>query len=135
MVDAWTKPHFNSWIRDTLHGGKSAVDYYKALSEHYGKQVVFTEVGYKSLDGANTDPGVFGGSRNQPISRSRSMLHGPLQGDGELWRAMARRLVPLELLLLRKSDDGAGRLVDGLHHAVEARQRHHHDALFESRRM
>ena len=62
IVDAWVKPHFNSWIRDTLHGGKSAVDYYKALSEQYGKQVIFTEVGYKSMDGANKDPGVFGGS-------------------------------------------------------------------------
>ncbi|MBZ6076063.1 glycoside hydrolase family 113 [Microvirga puerhi] len=62
IVDAWVKPHFDPWIRDTLHGGKSVVDYYKALSEQYGKQVIFTEVGYKSMDGANKDPGVFGGS-------------------------------------------------------------------------
>lgn len=62
IVDAWTKPHFNPWIRDTLHGGKSVVEYYKALSEQYGKKVIFTEVGYKSMDGANKDPGVFGGS-------------------------------------------------------------------------
>ncbi|WP_262296214.1 glycoside hydrolase family 113 [Microvirga sesbaniae] len=62
IVDAWVKPHFNPWIRDTLHGGKSVVDTYKALSEQYGKQVIFTEVGYKSMDGANKDPGVFGGS-------------------------------------------------------------------------
>ncbi|MEE1610277.1 glycoside hydrolase family 113 [Microvirga sp. CF3016] len=61
IVDAWVKPHFNSWVRD-LHGGKSVVDYYKALSEQYGKKVIFTEVGYKSMDGANKDPGVFGGS-------------------------------------------------------------------------
>jgi Ca2+-binding RTX toxin-like protein len=62
IVDAWVKPHFNPWIRDTLHGGKSVVEYYKALSEKYGKQVIFTEVGYKSMDGANKDPGVFGGT-------------------------------------------------------------------------
>jgi serralysin len=62
IVDAWVKPHFNSWVRDTLHGGKSVVEYYKALSEQYGKKVIFTEVGYKSMDGANKDPGVFGGS-------------------------------------------------------------------------
>jgi Ca2+-binding RTX toxin-like protein len=62
IVDAWIKPHFNSGIRDTLHGGKSVVDYYKALSEQYGKKVIFTEVGYRSMDGANKDPGVFGGS-------------------------------------------------------------------------
>ncbi|WP_445501488.1 glycoside hydrolase family 113 [Microvirga sp. G4-2] len=62
IVDAWVKPHFNPWIRDTLHGGKSVVDYYKSLSEQYGKKVIFTEVGYKSMDGANKDPGVFNGS-------------------------------------------------------------------------
>jgi serralysin len=66
MVDALTKPHFNSWVRDTLHGGKSIVDYYKALSEQYGKKVLFTEVGYRSLDGTTTDPGVFGGSQDAP---------------------------------------------------------------------
>jgi hypothetical protein len=66
MVEAWTKPHFNSWIRDTLHGGKSAVDYYKFLSEKFGKQVLFTEVGYRSLDGATADPGLFGGRENDP---------------------------------------------------------------------
>ncbi|MEZ0171933.1 hypothetical protein [Microvirga sp. TS319] len=60
MVEAWTKPHSNPWIRDTLLGGKSIVDYYKALSDHYGKQVIFTEVGFRSMDGANKDPGVFG---------------------------------------------------------------------------
>ena len=62
IVDAWVKPHFNPWIRDTLHGGKSVIEYYKALSEQYGKKVIFTEVGYKSMDGANKDPGVFGGN-------------------------------------------------------------------------
>jgi serralysin len=61
IVEAWTKPHFNPWIRDTLYGGKSVVDYYKALSEQYGKKVIFTEVGYRSKDGANKDPGWFGG--------------------------------------------------------------------------
>ncbi|MBA1157513.1 glycoside hydrolase family 113 [Microvirga mediterraneensis] len=62
MVDAWTRPHFNSWIRDSLYQGKSAVDYYKGLSELYGKEVIFTEVGYRSMDGANKDPGLHGGS-------------------------------------------------------------------------
>ncbi len=61
IVDAWVKPHFNPWIRDTLYGGKSVVDYYKSLSEQYGKKVIFTEVGYRSKDGANKDPGLFGG--------------------------------------------------------------------------
>lgn len=59
MVDAWTQPHFNPWIRDTLYGGKSAIDYYSSLSEQYGKKVIFTEVGYRSRDGSNKDPGVW----------------------------------------------------------------------------
>ncbi|PVE26327.1 hypothetical protein DC522_00780 [Microvirga sp. KLBC 81] len=66
MVAAWTQPHFNPWVRDTLLGGKSVVEYYKALSEQYGKKVIFTEVGYRSLDGTTTDPGVFGGSQDAP---------------------------------------------------------------------
>ena len=61
IVDAWIKPHFNSWVRE-VNGNMSVVDYYKSLSEQYGKKVIFTEVGYRSMDGANRDPGSFGGT-------------------------------------------------------------------------
>ncbi len=60
IVDAWVGQHFNPRVRE-IHEGISVVDYYKSLSEQYGKQVVFTEVGYRSKNGANKDPGVFGG--------------------------------------------------------------------------
>jgi Ca2+-binding RTX toxin-like protein len=59
MIRAWVEPHTNSWIRDTLYQGKSAIAYYKSLAEQYGKKVLFTEVGYRSMDGANKDPGVW----------------------------------------------------------------------------
>ncbi|WP_262030241.1 cadherin domain-containing protein [Microvirga sp. Mcv34] len=62
MIDAWVLPHTNSWIRDTLYQGKSAIKYYKSLAEQYGKKVLFTEVGYRSMDGANKDPGVWASS-------------------------------------------------------------------------
>jgi hypothetical protein len=57
MVEAWTQPHFIPWIRDTLFKGMSAIDYYRSLSQHFGKQILFTEVGYQSVDGGNRKPG------------------------------------------------------------------------------
>jgi len=61
MIRAWVEPSFNAWVK-SLYGNQPAIDYYKSLSEQYGKQVVFTEVGYRSMDGANKDPGLHGGS-------------------------------------------------------------------------
>jgi len=90
IVDAWVKPHFNSWIRDTLHGGKSVVEYYKALSEQYGKQVIFTEVGYKSMDGANKDPGVFGGNGTVDLQEqvdAYTALYRVMENYGGQWLA------------------------------------------------
>jgi Ca2+-binding RTX toxin-like protein len=90
IVDAWTKPHFNPWIRDTLHGGKSVVEYYKALSEQYGKKVIFTEVGYKSMDGANKDPGVFGGSGTVDLQEQvdcYTALYKVMENYGGQWLA------------------------------------------------
>ncbi|WP_114946578.1 glycoside hydrolase family 113 [Microvirga calopogonii] len=65
MVEALTKPHFNPYVSE-LHDGKSIVEWYKALSEQYGRKVIFTEVGYRSLDGSTADPGVFGGREQDP---------------------------------------------------------------------
>ena len=71
-IPAWTtwcgpgprRPSTNT--SRTFTAGKSVVEYYKALSEQYGKKMIFTEVGYRSLDGTNKDPGVWGG--NNPIT-------------------------------------------------------------------
>ena len=65
MVRAWTETPVNEYIKN-IYGGKSVVEYYKALSEQYGKKMIFTEVGYRSLDGTNKDPGAWGG--NNPIT-------------------------------------------------------------------
>lgn len=58
LVDAWVKPSTSSYVSG-IHNGLSTVDYYKSLSEQWGKKVIFAEVGYRSVDGANKDPGVF----------------------------------------------------------------------------
>ncbi|WP_445503872.1 glycoside hydrolase family 113 [Microvirga sp. G4-2] len=88
MVKAWVEPHFNSWIRDTLYQGKSAIEYYKGLSEQYGKQVIFTEVGYRSMDGTNKDPGVFTGSGTvdyQEQADSYTALYKVMENYGGQW--------------------------------------------------
>ncbi|WP_165820067.1 hypothetical protein [Microvirga sp. KLBC 81] len=88
MVDAWIQPHFNSWIRDTLYQGKSAIEYYKALSDQYGKQVIFTEVGYRSMDGANKDPGLHGGSGTvdyQEQADAYTALYKVMENYGGRW--------------------------------------------------
>jgi len=90
MVDAWTKPHFNPWIRDTLLEGKSIVDYYKALSERYGKKVIFTEVGFRSMDGANKDPGVFGSGGTVDLQEQvdcYTALYKVMENYGGRWLA------------------------------------------------
>lgn len=61
MVAAWTDINStHDWVK-ILYGNRTAMEAYKDLSEQYGKKVVFTEVGFRSLDGTNKDPGVFGG--------------------------------------------------------------------------
>ncbi len=88
MTAAWTQPHFNGWIRDTLYQGKSAIDYYKSLSEQYGKQVIFTEVGYRSLDGANKDPGVFSGGTTVDYQEQQdcyTALYHVMENYGGQW--------------------------------------------------
>jgi hypothetical protein len=56
LVDAWTQVPSDTW-RASVQDGKSTVDFYRDVSVRYGKPVLFTELGYRSLDGANTAPG------------------------------------------------------------------------------
>lgn len=58
LVNGWIQPSANGWVNQ-VYGGKSAIDYYKSLSEQYGKKIIFTEVGYRSRDGNAMDPGVW----------------------------------------------------------------------------
>jgi Ca2+-binding RTX toxin-like protein len=58
LVNGWIQPSTNGWVNQ-IYGGKSAIEFYKNLSEQYGKKVIFTEVGYRSRDGNAMDPGVW----------------------------------------------------------------------------
>jgi Ca2+-binding RTX toxin-like protein len=53
---SWMHPSANDYIQDLL-GGLSPVEYLRDLSEQYGKKVMFTEIGYRPIEGAATSPG------------------------------------------------------------------------------
>lgn len=53
---AWNEVPVNDYWASVLDN-KSPVDFIKSLSDTYGKQVLLTEVGYRSIDGGATDPG------------------------------------------------------------------------------
>jgi Ca2+-binding RTX toxin-like protein len=56
MIAAWrSMPQDNYWAAVMDH--MSPVDFFHSLAVKYGKQVVFTETGYRSLDGTNISPG------------------------------------------------------------------------------
>jgi hypothetical protein len=61
MVHAWNSvPEDPYWATAMDH--KSPVDFFHSLATDYGKQVLFTEVGYRSVDGTNINPGNPSGS-------------------------------------------------------------------------
>jgi Ca2+-binding RTX toxin-like protein len=61
MVAAWRNmPQDNYWAAVMDH--MSPVDFFHSLATKYGKQVVFTETGYRSVDGTNISPGGWGGT-------------------------------------------------------------------------
>ncbi len=61
MVAAWkSMPTDNYWAAVMDH--MSPVDFFHSLATKYGKQVVFTETGYRSVDGTNISPGGWSGT-------------------------------------------------------------------------
>jgi len=58
LIDAWIKPSPIGYT-DAIHKGMSAIDYYRSIAAQWGKQIVFTEVGYQSIEGTARDPGVY----------------------------------------------------------------------------
>lgn len=56
LVEAWTAVPRDRW-RAARQDGKSAVAFYRSVAYTYGKPVLFTELGYRSLDGAAREPG------------------------------------------------------------------------------
>ena len=68
MINAW-----NSMSADNYWAGvmnhMSPVDFFHSLATQYGKQVLFTEVGYRSVDGTNISPGGWSGNRGRRAGR------------------------------------------------------------------
>lgn len=56
LVNAWTEVPYNPYYAAAFDY-KSPVDFLHSLSETYGKQVLMTEVGYRSMDGTAIRPG------------------------------------------------------------------------------
>jgi hypothetical protein len=56
LVAGWTTVSSNPWVA-AKSNHKSPLENYRALSIRFGKPVVFSEIGYKSVAGAMTRPG------------------------------------------------------------------------------
>jgi hypothetical protein len=56
MIDAWTEVPYNPYYAAAFDH-KSPVDFLHSLSETYGKQVLMTEAGFRSMDGTAKQPG------------------------------------------------------------------------------
>jgi len=56
LVDAWTKTPAFDWMSQ-MTGGKSVMEALQDFSTSVGKPLIFTEVGIRSVDGANRNPG------------------------------------------------------------------------------
>lgn len=56
LVHAWTEVPINPHFAEAF-GYRSPVDFLHALSEQYGRPVLMTEVGYRSIDGTAINPG------------------------------------------------------------------------------
>ena len=63
LVHAWTEVPYNPYYAAAFDY-KSPVDFLHSLSLEYGKPILMTEVGYRSIDGAAINPG--GGSSKAP---------------------------------------------------------------------
>jgi Ca2+-binding RTX toxin-like protein len=56
LVNAWSEVPFDPYYAAAF-GNKSPVDFLHSLSEQYGRPVLMTEVGYRSVDGTAIRPG------------------------------------------------------------------------------
>ena len=64
LVHAWTEVPYNPYYAAAFDY-KSPVDFLHSLSLEYGKPILMTEVGYRSIDGTAINPG--GGSSKAPV--------------------------------------------------------------------
>lgn len=87
MVTAWnTMPTDNYWAGVMNH--MSPVDFFHSLATQYGKQVLFTEAGYRSLDGTNISPGGWNGSTTPDVQEQFDAFNAFFQvwgSEGGSW--------------------------------------------------
>lgn len=70
MVAAWNNVSANDyWAAAMDH--KSPVEFMHALAVEHGKPLLFTETGYRSVDGTNIAPGGWTGSSTQDVQEQR----------------------------------------------------------------
>ena len=89
LEKAWTTPPASNYTAGVLNG-ESMVDFMHSLSTTYGKQVLVTEVGYRSIDGAATDPGLWnkaGTADNTDQTNAYQALFQVMQSQGGSWFA------------------------------------------------
>ncbi|MBB4039267.1 hypothetical protein GGR34_000902 [Microvirga flocculans] len=77
LIDGWTKPS-DVWgvrtpIEERFGENISAMDALKRIAEQYGKKLIFTETGFRSLDGSNATPWMWGNGRID--EREQYMMH------------------------------------------------------------
>jgi Ca2+-binding RTX toxin-like protein len=77
LIDGWTKPS-NVWgvrtpIEEKFGENISAIDALRRVAEQYGKKLIFTETGFRSLDGSNATPWMWGNGRID--EREQYMMH------------------------------------------------------------
>ncbi|MGO4705280.1 cadherin domain-containing protein [Microvirga sp. 2MCAF38] len=60
LIDGWTKPSQFSHVRDPIEArfgeNISAIEALKRIAEQAGKKLIFTETGFRSINGSNYDP-------------------------------------------------------------------------------
>lgn len=81
MKAAWENvPKDNYWA--AAMEWKSPVDFFHSLADEYGKQVLFTEVGYRSLEGTNIRPGSWTGTGEADVQEQHDAFNAFFQVMG-----------------------------------------------------
>ncbi|MCA6107773.1 glycoside hydrolase family 113 [Bradyrhizobium cenepequi] len=87
MVNAWnTMSTDDYWAKVMDH--KSPVEFFHSLALQYDKQVVFTETGYRSVDGTNISPGGWAGSTTEDVQEQYDAFNAFFQvwgSEGGSW--------------------------------------------------
>ncbi|WP_230530962.1 glycoside hydrolase family 113 [Microvirga roseola] len=75
LIDAWTKPsqfgHVSQPIVDRFGENISAIEELQRIAEQAGKKLIFTETGFRSLDGSNYDPWTWRSGRVDEVEQVR----------------------------------------------------------------